>query len=207
MKINLSNLILLILIATAISCSDDDNSDAYEHQIQSYFNLTVDNSWTYNNQASNLNQPPEESQEILSVDELITENGIDQYQLKSTNVNVLGSMTSFLTSGLLYESEDGAILSYSGTLDLPIMEDLPALEIEMQNAKLYDQHTAAGTTLFIKEAAMTEVINEVPLTVSYQVSSVYVGNIGSMTVNGTTYENVIENEIKITAEVTADFYH
>ncbi|MDN6280434.1 MAG: hypothetical protein L0J45_05465, partial [Psychroflexus sp.] len=202
MKINLSNLALLILIATTMACSDDD-SVAHEYQVRSYFNLAADNSWTYNNTYSSENKPPQDGSETLIVDELTTENGKDFYQLKSTNIEVPGLTTSFLTSGKLAESEDQSSLFYTGDFNLSILEQLPEINIDVQELKLYDQNLSTGTNMFLKDEVINQTISDIPLTISVEVYSNYLGNLGSKSVNGETYTNVIASEIIVKAKVTS----
>lgn len=202
MKTNLSNLFLLIVLASLTSCSDDD-STINENEIQNYFNLAVNNSWTYSNTYSSQNQSTEEGSETLVVDELVTERGRDFYKLKSTNIEVPGLATSLLTSGQLHESEDQSSLSYSGDLNISLQESLPEVNLDIRELKLYDQRLSAGTNLYIKEEAISQSINDIPFTVSIQVYSNYLGNVGSKTINGETYSDVISSEIIVKAKVTS----
>lgn len=189
-------------MASFVSCSDDDSS-INENEIQNYFNLAVNNSWTYQNTYSSQNQSTEEGSETLVVDELVTENGKDFYKLKSTNIEIPGLATSFLTSGQLHASEDQSSLSYSGDLNLSLLENLPEINLDIQGLKLYDQRLSAGTNLYLKEESISQSINDIPLTISVEVYSNYLGNVGSKTINGETYNDVISSEIIVKAKVTS----
>lgn len=202
MKINLSNFFLLIVMASFVSCSDDDSPSINE--TQNYFNLVVSNSWTYQNTYSSQNQSTQEGSETLIVDEIITENGKDFYKLKSTNIEVPGIVTSMLTSGKLSESEDQSSLSYTGDLNLSLLENLPEINLDVQGLKLYDQKLSAGANLYIKEEAITQTVNNIPFTIEVEIYSNYLGNVGSKTVNGETYNDVISSEIIVKAKVTSD---
>lgn len=202
MKNNISSLFLLIVLVSFVSCSDDD-SPIIDNEINNYFNLAINNSWTYENTYESEEQASQNGIETLVVDELISQNNEDYYKLKSINPEVPGLATSFLTSGKLHVSEDQSSLSYTGNLNLSLIEALPEINLDIQKLKLYDQKLSAGTNLYIKEEAISQTINDIPFTIEVEIYSNYLGNVGSKTINGETYTDVIASEIIVKAKVTS----
>ena len=193
--------ILLLLVTTLFfSCeSEDDNT----LQADNYFDLSVGNSWTYNNTITQEGNSTSGT-ETLEVNGIETINNQDYFSFIQSNVEQQGLVTSILTSGELYKTNDNAQLVFTGDYNFEATPELPSLNFELNNATIYDQSAQAGATVYNQSNAITQEIQGVPLNINYSINIINGGNIGELTVNNETYQNVYQSEIIINADIQAD---
>ncbi|QSS97026.1 hypothetical protein [Psychroflexus sp. ALD_RP9] len=194
--------LLLLLLATTLfySCESDDENSI---QANNYFDLNVGNSWTYNNtitQDDNSNS----GTETLEVSGVETINNQDHFSFTQTNVEQPGLVTSILTSGELYKTNDNAQLVFTGNYNFEATPELPSLNFELNNATIYNQSAQVGASVYNQSNTITHEIQGVPVNINYSINIINGGNIGDLSVNNETYQNVYQSEIIISANIEAD---
>lgn len=196
----ISKLFYLLLIGLAIhACSDDDTDlpgGNTPEDIDNYFPLVAGNTWNYENVVMSPAQDDIVSNETLSV----VGSTMGDFDLETDNPMNAGPVTSALDQGVLRKS--GSQLIFTGALGFAV-EGFPNLEIALNDAAIYDVDASSGTILYADSGSSEETIENVPLTINYEIETVMGANINSYSVNGMTYNDVITSQIIIRLEIRA----
>jgi hypothetical protein len=173
-----------------ISCGDDDEGLPPEPITNfEYMPLEQGNNWQYEVETGNM-----QSLEEMRVERQTGED----YEMESDQQNPEGLMTNVMTGGTLTISDNRLLSSGSFIFDFQGVQDL---NIDITDAPLYDQNQRSGTLLYTKPFFVERVIQNFDTDIEYSVSTVQLGDIASLEVNGTNYDNVIHSQLIINARI------
>lgn len=200
--------ICFLAALTLTGCSsDDDSTSGSQNNTTDYFPLALNNSWNYNNQRTIEGQSPSQSQETLSIVDSSEENGNTFYNLDSNNDLEGGLATTLFSNGNL-SKVDGALI-YSGgyALDLPNIGDFGPLEIQIDNAMIFDSNAVAGTELFSFSDSIEQDIEVqpgvvLPIAFNYSIATNNVAFLPTYMVGDIEYSDILEANVILTASVT-----
>lgn len=194
---------LLFAICTVIfNCSSsdlNDNNDLTEQQFSGdFFPLNMGNTWDYDVQ----NTDNDTNQTVTSTDFIEVESQTNTGFSLSVNQNGIpnGIMSGILTSSALTRTE--TTLISNGTVELPI--DGFDLQIELENALLYNTQAANGELLSTQSGVFTQDFEEYPITINYTLTSTQLANLETLTVDNTTYNSITSANISLTLSVTTE---
>jgi len=198
----ISKLFCLVMIAlTFYACSDDDTdlpATTPPEDIDNYFPLVIGNTWDYENVVMTPGLDDVVTTETLSVEG----SAGGDFDLETTNPQNAGPVTSALSQGTL--SKSGSQLIFTGSLGFAV-EGFPALSIALNNAPIYDLEASDDTVLYTDSGSFQETIEGFLVTFNYEIETIMGDSYSSYMVNGTSYSDVIDSEIKITLEITTTF--
>jgi hypothetical protein len=193
-----------ILLITAIiftACSSDDDTSPTTEETTDYFPLTVGNNWDYNNQFTATGQSDFSGNETISISNTTQVSGNQAFELESSNPENSGLTTSIFTQGTLYKNNSSLIYNGSFNVGIPDFSDL---SFNLENVPVYNTELAAGTEMFSESETFQEQLEGgIPITINVTVTTKMGGDLDSVSVNGTTYSDVINSEWIIELEVLA----
>lgn len=193
--------LLSLLVLT--SCSSDDDAPTEIQTQSNYFPLVVGNQWNYSNTSEDYNGTSD-SNETLNVEDEILVNNIEKYQLISTVEEANVSITSILSTGLVYKQNGKMFLSGNFNFSLEEESNLPDLGIDFEDLVIYDENATQGSILFdLDEGITLPEFNNITISATIQIQSKSLGNLELLEVNGVTFEDVISSSITVKIGVTA----
>lgn len=161
---------VLLMIVFAVGCSSDDDNisqpgddngnDEGETPTESlgYFPDSEGNTWTYGNEML-LNLNDEETERSATEVLTLTENNNDEFSFESeVDEDAPGLFTTALSNGTLKKVDSQYL--YTGNLGLLDFEELPAIDIPLENIPFFNENAAAGEELY---TAQGEASQEVPM--------------------------------------------
>ncbi|MGB6267884.1 MAG: hypothetical protein WBF67_02655 [Olleya sp.] len=196
-------LLFLAFSILLFNCSDDDSnaSDSGEEQTQfvgDFLPLTLNNQWNYDVE----NTDNDTNEVTLSEDVLVIESetatGFSLTVNQGTIAN--GVMSGILTSGDLSLTE--TTLVSNGTIGLPI--DIIDLNIELNNALLYNTEASVNTELYSLSDTFTQDLQGFPISINYTLTTTQLENIESMVVNDMTYNLVTSANISLELSISTE---
>lgn len=184
-----SILCLALTALTFTNCDSDDGGSA-QSDFQ-YFPLQIANSWIYD----------VDTEGVVVTDVLeVTSNTGTSFELTATPAVANALMTGVLSNGTL-TAENGK-LSGSGSLNFGF-QGIDNLDIEVNNAALYDQNAAVNTTLSTTTGSASQTAQGVTLEINYTATTVQQADVSSMMVNGVTYSDVIHSQLIVNASIVS----
>lgn len=195
--------LLAFIVTGFVACSSDDDGTSNpdpQPSTSNYFPLKTGNSWTYNNNSKVNNENPTESEEILNVENTIEGEGNLKFNLETDKPIEGGFSTGVLSKSDLFKTNSELVAD--GIISFEF-QGLPALEIPIENAVIYDHNKNAGEQLFTTSSSITQQYQGVDLVVDYTITTGQEASYAEYEVNGTTYENVISSSVIINANVSA----
>ncbi len=183
-----AGILFLMVAALLFTGCDSDDSGGTQTDFQ-YLPLSVNNTWDYNvtTEGSTLN----DRLEVVSA-------SANSFQLEATPTVPNAIMTNVLSNGALTTS-NGKLMG-TGALDFNFL-GLENLNINVQNAALYDQNAAVNTTLFTTMGSSTQSLQGFNLEIEYTATTIQQEDVASMAVNGMTYNDVIHSQLIINAKI------
>ncbi|MUU77009.1 hypothetical protein [Winogradskyella endarachnes] len=197
------NLFILVFSLLMFECSSDDTNNETSDGI--YFPIGLDNTWNYSVENTSESNP----ELNFSATDVVTINSVADNMFTMTVNNgtapANGTMNTFFGSGTFITSN--STLLYNGDFEiLSETEELPIPDINLTDFTLYDTNASLDTQLYSDTNSFTEDVDLngqiLPITTTYQITNTYLNNLSSLTVNETTYTNVIHTEIKVNIEVS-----
>ena len=207
MKKPIQYFVILLVSALTFSCSSDDSNGGQSEPLTGdFFPSILDNIWTYDvNNASTSN--PELNFDETDVVSVSSVNG-DSYTLEVNNgaAPANGSVNAILSSGTLTKTE--STLDFSGDIDIldqlgfTIDIDTPTLT----DFTLYDLNADVDAEIANESQTTTNDVTldgtTLPITITYVVTNTAKQTLSSLTVDGETFENVVNTEIKLNLAVS-----
>lgn len=196
----------MLFIALALTSCSSDDSDSQKDETPkesitgNYYPATVGDLWGYKVMITDANN--------TSIVELIEVNAATdaEFNIKSRNSEkAIGGANAFLSNGDLTKLE--STLSFTGSLVIPeVLSSITQLEpIMLTDFLLYDLNASKGELSEFSNTVETALmVNErtFPLTVNQTVKTTKLENIGSLTVDGTDYTDVIKTNLALELDVT-----
>ena len=194
----------IISLVFLVSCSDEsvnnDDTGSGDPAIEgNYFPSTIGNYWKYDVSTTDNNT----NDNVISQDSLyvIAETASTLMLDVNDGLPANGPIIGLLSSGTLTKSD--TTLSLDGVLELPAeISDLINFDIVLNNFVLYDTEASNNTQLASNSNTITQDFNGFPLTITYQLTSTLLGFDESLSLNGTTYSNVVSSNIKLNLSVS-----
>lgn len=186
----------LISVFIIVSCSEEDDSLVLSDT--TYFPLEVGNSWTYENRAFQ-NDITSAGNETLSVD---TRNG-NEFNFSQNIDEIAGVFTSVLASGEVSKTSGNQSFVYNGEVSISLENDLPDLEIPLENLVLYDSGLSQGDVMSSSSGEFQQSINGFPVDFNYVITSTHNGFSAEEVINSISYEDVFisKTEVSLSASV------
>ncbi|MDA0176565.1 hypothetical protein [Mesoflavibacter profundi] len=190
---------LLLFCLLLWNCSEDDTSSEdtpNETFTGNFFPLTTNNEWRYEvNNTDNDTNTTETNEDVLTV-ESESSNG---FTLTANDGTVaFGTMSNILTTGELTRTE--TTLATNGSLSLPI--DGLDFSIDFNNALLYDTEASLNTELSSQTDSFTQDLQGFPITITYELTSTQLENLGNLSVLNTNYDTVTSANITLRLSVS-----
>lgn len=158
--------IYLLFALAIISCSssDDSNPDNPIVDTFDYFPLTEGTYWTYNNESDQATT--RDSLYVSGVEEV---NGITHTVLGAEQPTT-SFMTVLLSQSLVRATETTFLIN--GELGTSPLEGFPDITIPLVDFVLYDVNSSVGDILSDTSGEIEQTVQDIPLIVSYTVSTV-----------------------------------
>ena len=193
--------VLLCVVCAFVSCSNDDDTSPGQTETTDYFPVNLNNYWVYDILVSNDGMNP-----IVETDSLYvaTVSG-NQFTLGVDTTNIIPSFTnSMLTSGTL--TKNGNMLLLDSNLSVPL--NGVSTSIGFTDLVLYNSDASANEELYTDSGTFTESFQGMPITVTYRLSSVKVGELDSLTFNLVPYPTVetVDVNLEISISTTVDVF-
>lgn len=198
-----SNLFILVFGLFILGCSSDDSNNETSDGI--YFPSSLNDTWTYTVENTSESNP----EFNFSATDIVTINSVTDnmftMEVNNGTAPANGTMNSFFSSGIFTKSNSN--LLYNGDFEiLSETDDLPIPDINLTDFTLYDTNASSNTQLYSNTNSFTEDVDFngqiLPITTTYQISNTHLNNLSSLTVNDTTYNNILHTEIIVNLEVT-----
>lgn len=206
----------LLVIFTSISLLFGCNDEAYESGSETSDNnpggTTTDNFlaiasgsyWIYDVQSSSENSP---DMEFTAQDSIyVSQTNGNMFTLAANNGNLAnGSMNGILTNGT--QNTSATTLTFDGSLELPDTFSDIGLDddLGLSGLVLYDLESDNNDIMFTDAGNATETLdlegNQIPIEVSYEITTKKVNFHDSKTLNNTVYNNVFEGMLTISVGV------
>lgn len=168
-----------------------------------YFPLVMGNEWNYANTTED-ETGTSATNETLNVEDETLVNNTPKYQLISTADNANFSITSILSSGLVYKENGRLLLTGNFNFDLEEEGNLPDFGIDFEDLVLYDENAISGSVLFnLDEGITLPEFNNITISATVQIQSKSLGTLETLEVNGVTYEDVLSSSVIVKIGVTA----
>ena len=198
LKLTLLFAICIVIFNCSSSDLDDNNGLTQQQFTGDFFPLNMGNTWDYDVQ----NTDNDTNQTVTSTDFIEVESQTNTGFSLSVNQNGIpnGIMSGILTSGALIRTE--TTLISNGTVELPI--DGFDLQIELENALLYNTQAANGELLSTQSGVFTQDFEGYPITLNYTLTSTQLANLETLTEGNTTYNTVTSSNISLTLSVTTE---
>lgn len=193
-NIQMKKIPYLVLAIFIISCSssDDDNGSIPIEETFNYFPLTSNTYWTYNNESDQ--GATRDSLYVAGIEET---NGVINTVLGAEQP-VTGFMTTLLSQSLVRTTTTKLILN--GELGAPPVDGFPEITIPLDDVSLYDAEASNGELLSTITGEIEQVVNEIPLIITYTVSSIQGETLGSFQ----GFEEVLTSTIIINLAIVAE---
>lgn len=194
---------LLFALLLLIGCSSDDETSNEIETPTNYFPLVVDNEWNFSNTTEEETETSSNN-ETLNVEAEIPIENTTKFQLSSTTDEANFSITSILSSGLVYKENGKMFLTGNLNFNLEEGDNLPDFEIDFEDLVVYDETAFPGSILYnLDEGITLPEFNNITLSATVQIQSTSLGSMESLEVSGITYDNVISSSIIVKIGVTA----
>ncbi|MDP5100380.1 MAG: chorismate synthase [Nonlabens sp.] len=182
------NFLLLSIAILLTACTSDDSASDTSF---SYLPLSVNNSWTYDVTTG-----------TTVVTDMLTVNSTtgSRYTLTSNPTPGNGVMTNLLTSGEL--NEDGGKLVANGSFSLANL-GFGNFNVAIVNGVLNDQNAGNGTETFTTSGMFSETVQSFNLVFNYTAKNIQRADLATLTVNGTTYNDVEHSQLIINANIVS----
>ena len=208
----MKNIRLLLLFTVIIfSCSDEpygDTTNDNNSNTNTSENFFPSNGyWKYsvNNQSENFDEMNYLASDSIYIDEEY-ENHFSLSANEGSPVN--GSMNRILTNGYLYPTP--TTLTFDGTLDtsdLPL--DIGLNNFDLSNITILDLEASEGEIMFVESGNYSNSFNiqenDVPIDISYEISTSKINMHENININETSYENVFQGKLVISVSVYGTF--
>ncbi|NRD23718.1 hypothetical protein HNV10_10725 [Winogradskyella litoriviva] len=200
-----SNLFILVFGFLILGCSSDDSNNTTSDG--NYFPIVLDNTWNYSVENTSESNP----ELNFSATDVVTINSVTDnmftMEVNNGTTPANGTMNTFFSSGTF--TKLNSTLVYNGDLEILSETDaLPIPDINLYNFTLYDTNANSNTQLYSDTNSFTEDVDFngqiLPITTTYQITNTHLNNLSSLTVNETTYTNIIQTEIKVNLEVSTE---
>ncbi len=187
-------LLLAVCAISLISCdpNDDGDSGRTNNDFQ-YFPLTINNSWDYD-----VTTGTNTSSETLTVATVTGSN----YTLSSNPATPVGFMSQILTGGDL-KAESGKLIG-NGVIGFDL-QGLNNFNVPITNGVLYDQNASNNEELFSVQGEITQMVSTYDLDFNYTVRTKQLNSISQLTVNGTSYQDIIHSQLIVNLSITTEF--
>ncbi len=197
-KVIFSLFLFIGVLFIASSCTDEINDPIYN--VEEFMPMSVDNFWVYdvNSSANGM------SRDSLFISGITNANGFDYFDFDASAAST-GLATQLYAQNLHRKSANEHLIY--GSINLgDFFDNFFDLNIAFDDVVLLDETAAIGTVLGTQSESITEIIDGIPLTISYSLNNTLKNISSSLTVNSVTFDDIIETEIalnlKITAQVT-----
>lgn len=202
MKINYTLFAFALLF---LACSSEDTDNTNNTIVGDYFPSNLNDTWTYaveNNSTTN----PEYNYSETDIGVINTaSNSTFTLQFNGgNNAPIYGTSNSIFSNGTFTKTE--STLTFDGDITLLANLGLPSTQsITLDNFLVYDLNAQPEAELAITQNTINEDLEldglTIPLTIAYQVSNTNKSTLASLTINGTTYNNVIRTNIKVNLSI------
>jgi hypothetical protein len=183
-----ASLLCFAFAALTITSCDSDDDGAAQNNFQ-YFPLEVANSWFYD----------VDTEGVVVTDALeVTSSTGNSFELTATPAIANALMTGVLSNGTL-TAENGK-LSGTGSLNFGF-QGIDDLNIEVNNAALYDQNAAVNATLSTTTGSASQSLQGIIIDINYTATTVQQATMNSMVVDGTTYTDVLHSQLIVNASI------
>ncbi len=188
-------LLSILLTSLVISCSGDSNNNDNQPEEQfSYFPLSQGTFWTYNNVSQQTN-----TRDSLYVAGTEVVNG-NSYTNLDAQTPANAFMTQVLSRSLI--REDNSKLIINGEIGGPPVDGFPEITIPLNDVILYDTEADSGSELSQITGEISQEVQGYPITIDYIVTSQQDQSLGTHTVNGIDFTDVISSKIIINLTIT-----
>ncbi|MEJ6792669.1 MAG: hypothetical protein QNK89_08085 [Lacinutrix sp.] len=205
---NLKHIILpVIAMLFIVSCSSNDDSNEGDTNNNNenttiegdYFPSSVNNYWKYDvTTTDNTTNETIVSQDSLYV---VSESATSVMLDVNDGLSANGPIIGLLSSGTLTKSN--TTLAVDGVLELPAeITDLIDFDIALNNFVLYNIEANNNSQLASNSNSITQDFNGFPLTINYQLTSTALGYNENLSLNGTSYSNVISSKLSLNLSVS-----
>lgn len=206
---HLKILSLLFITIGLLSCSSSDDPEDNNPTIitGNYFPSMQSDQWIYNVVNSSDVDPAGNftDTDLLTV---ASQSG-NSFSLEANNGTspASGTFNALLVNGTLTKTDSE--LTYNGTFVMPAgFEDIFNQDIVLNNLVLYDLNANNNEVL----STVSDVISEdlivgdetFPLTINYELKTIYTGNSASETVDGVSYSNVVKTRFVLNLSVSTE---
>jgi len=193
------------------SCSDEpygDTTNENNSNTNTPENFFPSNGyWKYsvNSQSENFDE-----MNYLASDSIYIDEEYENHFSLSANEGypVNGSMNRILTNGYLYPTP--TTLTFDGTLDtsdLPL--DIGLNNFDLANITILDLEASEGEIMFVESGNYSNSFNiqenDVPIDISYEISTSKINMHENININETSYENVFQGKLEISVSVYGTF--
>ncbi|MCF6307432.1 MAG: hypothetical protein L3J09_05700 [Flavobacteriaceae bacterium] len=184
----------LFIAILAFSCSSDDDSTENDSvdAVFNYFPLTQGTFWIYNNDAEQTTT--RDSLYIAGVEET---NGIN-YTILGAEQPATAFMTTFLSQNKVRLTDSQFLLT--GEIGAPV-DGFPEITIPLEDLILFDKDAATDEVLSNLEGEIEQVINEIPVLISYELKTVE----GETFTNYLSFTDVLSSKLIVNMAITAQF--
>lgn len=171
----------LILFFGLSSCSNDDNASNISES--TFFPLASTSSWEYDVDLDKENI----GHDVLFVSGETTINGKKYQQIKSSDLPT-GFYTTILNTNNLRKEGDKLLLT--GTTGLGA-NDFLTLDISVNDFIIFKENSDSNTQLSVISGSIEESLQEIPVKIDYQLTSVFQESLSNFSVPGKqSYSNV-----------------
>jgi hypothetical protein len=191
--------LLILGVCLFSSCAEDDSENPQNST--NYFPLATSNSWDYQNTFTSQNQDDLVSEETLTVTDSSEVGGNTVYEFETSNPLNAAPTTLALSNGVVYKENSSLIYTGSFSLDIP---EFPDINFEIEDGKIYDKNASVDEELFVFSNTIQEIIEGIPITIDYTISTLMGENFESLMVNNDTYEDVISSKLIVNMEISGN---
>lgn len=195
---NLSKLklfIFLLPLLTIVSCNDNGIEPVEE--VVNYTPYAVSNYWTYDVESS-LNGTSIDS---LYISETVQTNSNTYFNFDASATST--GLTTQLYAQNLHRKENDNHLIY-GTINIgDLVGNLVDLEIELNDEILLSETATTGTVLATQTNSITQVVNNIPLTIDYTFNNTLTNRLENLTINTTNYTDILQTELTLNLKIVA----
>jgi len=183
-------------VDVTLEVTDDELDNA------NYFPLVVNNSWDYTNTTTS-DGSFDVNNETMSISNEEMVNDTLFFQAETDNLSANLTTTSILVGGELFKKDNQ--LQIKGQFDNFGSDVLGgfSLPIDANIIPIYSLTAGANAELFSESGSFTQTQNDIDLDVNFTLSSQNAGNMDSMDVNNTTYDNVIASSVILNMQISA----
>lgn len=193
----LKHYLFALLTIGLISCSND-NDDSPEsinpNTINVTFPLADGNYWNYD-----VDTDGTTSRDSIYIDHDTIINSITYKKLETESIPT-GFYSSSLKNNALRFSDNKLLLT--GNLSFLAGQSLPiGVDLSVTDFTILDNNVSTDTELSSKTGTITQDYNGFPVTMDYTLKTLAGNEYASLTLNGTTYQNIKSTKVVLTASV------